>query len=138
MRIDMTEFLKSLHDTEYARQKKQEWEGREKVCAPLRNATQFKLCVEDWNFVDQVGYPPCDEWCFIITPSQYGCLYTWGVGGYSVEQKTFYVNYGLGGLVTDQEDVIAWKAFASFDDDAFTPPEFLSVINEKTDAAYEV
>lgn len=42
---------------------------------------------------------------------QHGSLYDWGMGEHSAEHKTFYVNYGLGGLVTEQQDVIAWKAF---------------------------
>lgn len=131
MSIDLTGYIKSIQSEdskEYCRQKELEWAEREAICSPLRNATDFKLCVEDWNFVDKVGYPAYDEWCFIITKSQHSCLYDWGMGGYSAEHKTFYVNYGLGGLVTEQQDVIAWKAFTDLRaGENGKPPQFLTV-----------
>lgn len=133
--MDITEHFKSLQteeSKEYCKQKELEWAEREAVCAPLRDAADFILSVKDWNFVDKVGFPAYDEWCFIITESQSGCLYDWGVGGYSAEHKTFYVNYGLGGLVTEQEHVIAWKAFTDFENDFNgMNTEFLTVITGK-------
>ncbi len=92
------------------------WLENEKIIAPLRTAKNFVLKVEDWNMVSEVGLPDYDDWCFIVTPSQHGCYYDWGVAGYNKEAKTFYVNYGMGGLVYDESDVIAWKPFTNFKD----------------------
>ncbi|MEF9983809.1 MAG: hypothetical protein RR710_04625 [Oscillospiraceae bacterium] len=91
----------------------------------------FKLCIENWNFVDKVGYPADGEWCFIITQSRHGCLYDWSMGGYNAKHKTFYVNYGMGGLVEDQESVLAWKAFTDFqaEDNNMAQLQFLTVNN---------
>lgn len=61
--------------------------------------------------------------------SQHGCLYDWGVAGYNKEAKQFYVNFGMGGLVYDEENVIAWKAFTDFENRGVVS-EFLKV---KTD-----
>lgn len=134
-RIDIAGYIKSLEteeSKEYARQKECESAQRETICAPLRNATDFTLHVENWNFVSEVGYPPDSEWCFIITPSQVGCLYDWGVAGYSKKEKQFYANFGMGGLVTKQEDVIAWKTFTDFEKDDWNAlPSFLTVRTKK-------
>ena len=37
--------------------------------------------------------------------------YDWFVGGYNEEHKQFWVNFGYGGAVVDEADVIAWAEF---------------------------
>lgn len=77
----------------------------------------FSLSVDKWNLVSEKGLPKDGEWCFLVWKSSTGEI-DWSVGGYSESEKTFYVNFGLGGLVLDAELVLAWAVF--FGDETFT------------------
>lgn len=77
----------------------------------------FSLSVDKWNLVSEKGLPEDGEWCFLVWKTAKGEL-DWSVGGYNENKQSFYVNFGLGGLVLDAEDVIAWAVF--FGDATFT------------------
>lgn len=82
---------------------------------------KFNLTVpkESWNLVSEVGYPEDAEWCFLIYKVR--DKYSFSVGGYSVYEEQFYVNFGLGGAVLDEQDVYAWALFC--DDNYLTVSE---------------
>ena len=69
----------------------------------------FNIPEEKWNLVSKVGYPEDGEWCFLIYKGRTD--YCYSVGGYDERKSNFYVNFGLGGAVLDEADVIAWALF---------------------------
>lgn len=77
----------------------------------------FKLSVEKWNLVSEKGLPEDSTWCFLVWQSDDG-EYNWSMGGYNADEKFFYVNFGLGGLVLEAEHVVAWAVL--FGDEVFT------------------
>ena len=44
--------------------------------------------------------------------------YEWTVGGYNEAEKYFYANLGLGGMIVDADEVVAWAEL--FKDEIFT------------------
>lgn len=68
---------------------------------------KFKFEVTDWVYVDESGYPEEDDWCLLVCKDSDG-EYFFFVGGYNESEKAFYVNFGLGGAITDAADVVAW------------------------------
>lgn len=97
-----------------------------KKIEPKIQDLNFELSVTEWNLVEEVGYPKEDDWCFIVT--KFTTKYDWGVAGYNAREKQFYANFGMGGLVYDQEDIVAWRAFTTFGEgEDAQPPEFLKV-----------
>jgi len=64
---------------------------------------------ENWNLVSEVGYPEDGEWCFVIY--KVNDEYSFSVGGYSEREEQFYVNFGWGGSVLDEQSVHAWALF---------------------------
>jgi hypothetical protein len=70
----------------------------------------FKLNVDNWNIVSEKGLPTDGEFCFLVWKSSDG-EYNWSVGGYNKNEKEFYVDFGLGGLVLEEKNVIAWAEF---------------------------
>jgi hypothetical protein len=70
----------------------------------------FKLSVDNWNIVSENGLPEDGEFCFLIWKSSDG-EYNWSVGGYNKNEKAFYVDFGLGGLVLEEKNVVAWAKF---------------------------
>lgn len=77
----------------------------------------FNLSVDKWNLVSEKGLPEDGEWCFLVWKTENGEL-DWSVGGYDEGEQSFYVNFGLGGLILEAKDVIAWAVF--FGDETFT------------------
>ena len=77
----------------------------------------FNLSVDKWNLVSEKGLPEDGEWCFLVWKSENGEL-DWSIGGYNESEKNFYANFGLGGLVLEAKDVIAWAV--CFGDETFT------------------
>lgn len=77
----------------------------------------FKLSVEKWNLVSEKGLPEDGTWCFFVWQSDDG-EYNWNVGGYNANEKIFFVDFGLGGLVLEEENIIAWAVL--FEDETFT------------------
>ena len=77
----------------------------------------FNLSVDKWNLVSEKGLPEDGAWCFLVWKWENGEL-NWSVGGYNESEQSFYVNFGLGGLVLEAKDVIAWAVF--FGDETFT------------------
>lgn len=75
----------------------------------------MKLSIENWKTVEEHGMPEDMDWCFVAWKDSKGDI-EWSTGGYSEDEKQFYANYGLGGLVLDEKNVIAW---CSFDDVVF-------------------
>lgn len=77
----------------------------------------FNLSVDKWNLVSEKGLPEDGEWCFLVSKTENG-EWDWSVGGYNESEKSFYVNFGPGGLVLEAEDVIAWAVI--YGDETFT------------------
>ena len=44
--------------------------------------------------------------------------YEWTIGGYNEAEKYFYANLGLGGMIVDTDEVVAWAEL--FKDETFT------------------
>lgn len=73
----------------------------------------FKLVVDErqWNVVSEKGYPEEYSWCFLILKTEAEGEYDYFVGGYIPDRKCFWVNFGLGGAVVDDNEVFAWAPF---------------------------
>lgn len=78
---------------------------------------KFNLTVKKWNLVAKSGLPQDGTWCFYIWKTHEG-KYDWAIGGYNACEKMFYVDFGLGGLVMEAENVVAWATV--FKDETFT------------------
>ncbi|MDE7270850.1 MAG: hypothetical protein K2N81_10310 [Acetatifactor sp.] len=78
---------------------------------------KFNLSVDKWNLVSEKGLPEDGEWCFLVWKTEDGEL-QWSIGGYNESEENFYVDFGMGGMVLDAKDVIAWAV--CFGDETFT------------------
>ncbi|MDE6016678.1 MAG: hypothetical protein K2H41_13485 [Acetatifactor sp.] len=78
---------------------------------------KFNLSVDKWNLVSEKGLPEDGEWCFLVWKTEDGEL-QWSIGGYDESEENFYVDFGMGGMVLDAKDVIAWAV--CFGDETFT------------------
>lgn len=78
---------------------------------------KFNLSVDKWNQVSEKGLPEDGEWCFLVWKTEDGEL-QWSIGGYNESEENFYVDFGMGGMVLDAKDVIAWAV--CFGDETFT------------------
>lgn len=67
----------------------------------------YELKINDWKMVASDGLPLDGTWCFLIVKDKDGAI-SWELGGYNKERHEFYLNFGLGGLITIEENVIAW------------------------------
>ncbi|RHB42107.1 hypothetical protein DW886_16260 [Enterocloster aldenensis] len=74
----------------------------------MENIKDFILNISNWHLKDVVGLPEDGSYCFIIFGNT-SKGYKWSVGGYSISEKLFYCNLGLGGMVVSENDVVAWK-----------------------------
>lgn len=74
----------------------------------MDNVNDFTLSIDNWNITESVGLPEDGAVCFIVFGNTSNG-YSWSVGGYSISQKSFYCNLGLGGMVVPEKDVVAWK-----------------------------
>ena len=77
---------------------------------------EFKIPESAWNYVAEKGLPEEDDWCFLICDYRKDGNYSYEIGGYNKEKKSFYVNFGLGGLVITEEVVVAWVKLFDEDD----------------------
>ncbi len=68
----------------------------------------FEVCMNDFNLVSEKGYPEDGEFCWVIWKT-YNGEYDFSFGGYFEDKHEFYGNCGLGGMVLDEKDVVAWK-----------------------------
>ena len=77
----------------------------------------FKLTLDKWNLVSEKGLPEDGTWCFIAWRN---CAdeYEWTIGGYNEAEHQFYVNLGMGGMVLEAEEAVAWAKL--FKDEVFT------------------
>ncbi len=76
----------------------------------------MEIRVDKWHKVSEEGYPKDGDICFIATGSG-DETDSWLIGGYNEDENAFYVDFGLGGMVTDVGDVTAW---AHIEDAEFT------------------
>lgn len=65
----------------------------------------------------QRGLPKDGTWCFLVWKSAKD-EYEWTIGGYNETEKYFYANLGLGGMIVDTDEVVAWAEL--FKDETFT------------------
>ena len=66
----------------------------------------FSISEEKWNYILEKGYPEDGEMCIFIY--KYANKYSYEFGGYCENKHEFYVNFGLGSMVCDAQNVIAW------------------------------
>lgn len=73
----------------------------------------FKMYAENFNVVSEVGFPQNHEFVIaIFGDDQNG--YSWQPAGYDVKNKNFYANMGLGGMVLDEKNCVAWISWDEF------------------------
>ncbi len=80
---------------------------------------EMALLVKDWHWVDEVGFPKDNEEDFDWYYTDFGSV---EVAGYRPDFKDFYANFGYGGCVVEQENVLAWAKLQDtmlIDKDAF-------------------
>lgn len=85
---------------------------------------KFEIDENSLNYVKEVGLPEDCELCFVIykdDDSENG--YDYFIGGYSSDEKQFYMNFGFGGMCLEEDNVIAWVPLLDSD------KEFLKVID---------
>ena len=63
------------------------------------------------------GLPEDGTWCFVAWKNCTG-EYEWAIGGYQEAEHQFYVNFGMGGMVLEEEEAVAWAEL--FKDEVFT------------------
>lgn len=68
----------------------------------------MEIRVRNWHRVSDEGYPEDGDICFIATKTGGDAADGWLVGGYNEDEKAFYADFGLGGMVADAEDVVFW------------------------------
>lgn len=68
----------------------------------------MEIRVRKWHSVSDEGYPEDGDVCFIATKTDGDAPDGWLIGGYNEDENVFYADFGLGGMVTDAEDVIFW------------------------------
>ena len=68
---------------------------------------RFEVDESKWNLVSEKGLPQEDEWFLLVVEESDG-EYDYFMGSYCKEDDVFYVDFGLGGLSTEAENVIAW------------------------------
>ncbi len=68
---------------------------------------ELKISPNEWNIIEEVGYPEDDTICIVLYQLKNGD-FDWIVAMYSKENHNFYVDYGYGGLVLEQEVAYAW------------------------------
>lgn len=69
-----------------------------------------KLAIANWKWVAIDGLPTEDWWCLIMWRNHKGKMNV-HVGSYYEKDKQFYVNFGLGGSVLEQDSVVGWVSF---------------------------
>ena len=72
----------------------------------------FNLSVQKWHLVSEKGLPKDGTWKSAKDE------YEWTIGGYNETEKYFYANLGLGGMIVDTDEVVAWAEL--FKDETFT------------------
>ena len=76
----------------------------------------FNLSVQKWHLVSGKGLPKDGTWCFLVWKSAKD-EYERTIGGYNEAEKYFYANLGLGGMIVDADEVVAWAEL--FKDETF-------------------
>ena len=66
----------------------------------------FQFSLTNWKITARDGLPEDDEWCFCLFGDKENL--SWTVGGYNASAKAFWANMGLGGMVLQENDCIAW------------------------------
>ena len=77
----------------------------------------FKLILDKWNLISEKGLPEDGTRCFVAWRN---CAdeYEWMIGGYNEAEHQFYVNFGMGGMVLEEEEAVAWAELSK--DEVFT------------------
>ena len=88
-----------------------------KCCKERNREENFKLILDKWNLVSEKGLPEDGTWCFVAWKNCTG-EYEWAIGGYQEAEHQFYVNFGMGGMVLEEEEAVAWAEL--FKDEVFT------------------
>ena len=84
---------------------------------------EFRVTESDWIYVKEKGLPDDGDWCLLVCDYRKNGSYTYEMGGYNESSHSFYSNFGFGGMVIDDEAVVAWvKIFAG--------DNFLKVIDD--------
>lgn len=66
----------------------------------------MEVLFKEFNFISEKGLPSNHTICIIIFGKENKDYF---IGQYSEENHNFYVNFGDGGFVVNETDVIAWK-----------------------------
>lgn len=72
----------------------------------------FKVTFEGFTMISKRKPREYDP-CILIWKTSKG-KFDVGFGTYNKEEKSFYVNYGYGGLILDLDVVVAWKRLDKF------------------------
>lgn len=62
---------------------------------------------KDWKIVNEVGLPDDGTICFVLFGEDLENL-SWTISLYDKSNHNFYVNYGYGGMVLEEEHAYAW------------------------------
>ena len=81
-----------------------------------KEVKNFNLNISNWNMVEEFGMPEDGDFCFVVYKTKTNIeFYSWSIGGYNQENKEFYCNLGLGGMIIEAEHVVAWKLMDDVD-----------------------